>query len=792
MARATHYVALLAACLAAWGQAPPDAGDRGYRPVSLTEAAERTAPDFRPKRLGDLVRVSGIASAAMVEAPDATYLGLTNGPSAESGLMLIFSGDNKPIAPAAAAVRPGSRIEAEGVVSLHAGQAVLKPHKITINGSVQPVSPPNLHPPEAASFRYEGMQVVVEGTIAEYREASSGDLLEFVEGGQLLKVFLPLMRHEMDRPLARFHRGDRVRVRGLVSQFCTNPPYDRFFQLLLANSREIDLIEGRPLVPPQVAPAIVFTILLGILATWYLQQRSSRQNQVVQRILESSESLYGVSSSRELAEAIRKSLLDLIPAQSVEVYHYDPSRKLLERIPDNLSSVPHSFHIEECRSGRERALSLAIRNKVMMQFADKRSAEVLEARSENSEAILVIPMKGPEEACGALLITGKPGPTLLSDGLRPAMQHLANDAGQYLIEIEQGAIREQIHRSEKLAVAGQLIQGVTTELNAPLEKIREFSLRLNPEDAEAIGAQVFKASETVRRIVSVARAEQIDARPVELRHLFQKLFEKLEEEGHLSHLETELNLPQDAMLVLGSQAQLAQVFENLLEHSRSAGLASIEHFLAVTLNRVGRSVMIEIEFSGPFTEGEGPDFNSTALGLAICRGLLQSHGGDLRFSALRPGRYRYEAELPSLSSSPVDDFGGGLEVTGPRGQLTALLVEPERQTQRRMLALFGEMNHRLVPVTNIEDAADLADRMRFDVVFASSRPEGGTWTELFHRLHHRTPHFVVLSEASQEQGSDLIDGSSAVMMKKPVEADELRDLIGRFHPASLSAARSVE
>jgi DNA-binding NtrC family response regulator len=151
---------------------------------------------------------------------------------------------------------------------------------------------------------------------------------------------------------------------------------------------------------------------------------------------------------------------------------------------------------------------------------------------------------------------------------------------------------------------------------------------------------------------------------------------------------------------------------------------------------------------------------------------------------MRAGRFRYEAELPSLmTAQAAEDFGGAIEFSGARGQLTAMLVEPERQSQRRLLALFGEMNHRLVPVTNIEEAADLAERMRFDVVFASTRPEGGTWTELFHRLHHRTPHFVVLSEGTEEQGAELIDGSSAIMMKKPVEPDELRALIGRLQMA---------
>jgi len=760
---------------------------RNYRRVSLAEASARVGIDYMPKLLGETVRVRGVIQALVLEAPEANYLPIVD--EQGHGLMLIYSGDNLSGKPGTGQANVGSLVEVTGVVSLHAGQAVVKPVELKVTGSGRLPTPPLLTPLSAANFEHEGRLVVIAGEVSDYREAPSGDLLDFKEGGQAIRVFLPLMGRTMERPLAAYHRGDRIRVKGLVSQFCLRPPYNQFFQLLLASPRDIELVEPRPTVPPQVIPAVVLLVLIGIVAAWYMQQRARQQSRVIQQLLQTSEELYGLGTAREVAEVLRSRLLELVRGESVSVYHYDPARKILERIPDQASSALHSFHIDECASAVENGIALAVRNKTLLQFSDTNSADLLGGNDEVSKSLIVIPMRNRKEARGAIVVVGVAGRQLLIEALQPAAQHLANDACQYFEGLEQSALREQVHRSEKLAVAGQLIHGVITELNAPLEKIRELTAALSETDAAAIHVQVKKASETVKRIVAVARAEQIDARPVDLRFLFQRLMVAMEEDLRQASIEGEVSLGPDNLYVLGSQDQLGRVFENLFLHAKAASTYSLEHILALRLNRIGRSAMIEIEFSGPFGEGEGPDFSGSALGLAITRGLLQSYGGEVRFTTIRAGRFRYDVELPSLNSSPSEDFSTAVQFAPQRGMITALLVEPEIQSQRKMLAIFGELNHRLIPVSNIQEAADLAEKVRFDIVFSSAMPEGGTWAELFQKVHHRTPHFALLSESAEEQSFELLEGTSSSMLRKPVEEKDIMSLLERIQQGATLGLR---
>jgi signal transduction histidine kinase/CheY-like chemotaxis protein len=770
MVKATYLGSVLLAVgmSIAWGQEI-----NNYRAVTLEQAAERLAPDYRPKLLGEMVRVQGVVQSTMLDAPDATYLPVSN-PQRTAGLLLVYSGDNATRKPSPLEVTPGTVIEVAGTVSLHAGQAVVKPLEFKVVGKQELGAVRKLTPVEASSLNLVGLMVELEGEVERFEEGQWGDLLDFKEGGKAIQVFLPLPKRSLERPLSGYKKGDKIRVKGVVTQFCLRPPYNQFFQLMVGSARDITLLEPPPAMPPQIVPATVLLVLICILTVWYNQQQHRGNQKATQKLLEAVEGLAGLGTAREVTEALRGYLSEATQATGVTVFRFDPNRKVLERMPDQISSVQHTFHVEECATPYElNAAHCALRREVV-------STRIQPAPGEQEQRLVAIPMMRQGEARGVIVMTGKKNKPLLAEGLKAALQHLSNAAALHYGWIEETALREQQHRSEKLAVAGQLIHGVITELNTPLEKIRDLTAVLPEKDAAAIHAQVQQASEIVKRIVAVARAEQFDARPVDLRMLFQRLMEEMDEDLRADEIESEFNLGPESIYVLGSQEQLLRVFENLLRQARAASTYSLERVFIVNLNRIGRSAMIELEFSGPFGDGEGPDFSNGALSFAITRGLVQSYGGEVKFATVRAGRYRYDVELPSLSASPSEELDSALAFSPQRGMITALLVEPDPLWQRKMLSIFGEMNHRLIPVGNVEEAADLAEKVRFDLVLASSNPEGGTWPELFHRIHHRTPHFVLISESADAQSEEILEGTASSVLKKPIEEAEVIALLERF------------
>jgi len=82
-----------------------------------------------------------------------------------------------------------------------------------------------------------GVLVTIQNIITGENQNGGGDLLLIGPRRYELNVFLPRTRRDSGPQLSGFHLGDRIRVTGIASQYCTLPPYDRYFQILVRTRR---------------------------------------------------------------------------------------------------------------------------------------------------------------------------------------------------------------------------------------------------------------------------------------------------------------------------------------------------------------------------------------------------------------------------------------------------------------------------------------------------------------------------------------------------------------------------
>ena len=133
---------------------------------------------------------------------------------------------------------------------------------------------------------------------------------------------------------------------------------------------------------------------------------------------------------------------------------------------------------------------------------------------------------------------------------------------------------------------------------------------------------------------------------------------------------------------MGAQGQIEQVFLNLLVHAEQYGSESPAKTICVSSSLIARRVMIEIGYSiplneqgaeiDPFEEGRSPD---GAVGLGVCQGIIQSHGGEIRFrsgsgsDAIRMARF--EIDLPiarETAHDPGPNVAHEARTAGPRSR----------------------------------------------------------------------------------------------------------------------------
>ena len=254
---------------------------------------------------------------------------------------------------------------------------------------------------------------------------------------------------------------------------------------------------------------------------------------------------------------------------------------------------------------------------------------------------------------------------------------------------------------------------VSHELRAPLTSIKGSTATVLG-DTSALGAaemvQFFRIinhqadhmSILIRDLLDVARIEtgtlRVDPEPTSVAGLVNQARNTFLSGGISGDIRIELDpeLPQ----VMADRGRMAQVLENLLSnafrHAPKRGAPVLvsavmeEYHVAISVTDRGRGVSSEqlphlfrkvSRFDGEDGEGNG----GAGLGLAICRGIVESHGGRIRAESEGEGRgTRITFTLPIVEEAATV-AGGESEPGSPRrpgGQRPTriLVVDDDPQT----------------------------------------------------------------------------------------------------------------
>jgi two-component system sensor histidine kinase KdpD len=296
-----------------------------------------------------------------------------------------------------------------------------------------------------------------------------------------------------------------------------------------------------------------------------------------------------------------------------------------------------------------------------------------------------VPMGSGGQAVGALVVVaGGPGSSGFGE---PERRVLATFANQAALAVERGQQEEQRNRALALQETDRLrtalLNSVSHDLRTPLASIKaSASSLLDREvrwsDAErdefltTINTEVDRLTRLVHNLLDMSRIEAgaLDPRLVES-SLAEVVGPVVRRARAASRQRVEVDVPDELAPVLVDPVRLDQVLTNLLDNARGYAPGSP---VQVAARQDGDHIELRVVDHGPGIpvperervfdqfyrlKGGGGRPEGTGMGLAICRGIVQAHGGALRVETTPGGGATFVLSLP------VSPLSSDMEVVRP-------------------------------------------------------------------------------------------------------------------------------
>lgn len=380
------------------------------------------------------------------------------------------------------------------------------------------------------------------------------------------------------------------------------------------------------------------------------------------------------------------------------------------------------------------------------------------------------------------------------------------------IEAELVQQREALHHSEKLAALGSLLAGVAHELNNPLSVVlaQATLLQETATDEKVIArgqkikAPAERCAKIVRTFLAMARRRPPERVAVDLNDTVEAALEVLAYGLRSDGVTVLRDLAPDLPLTSADGDQLHQVVVNLLLNAQQAmtgsGSETRQLRVATRFDSVRGRIELTVDDSGPGIAPElrgrifEPFFTTkpagygTGVGLSLCHGIVDSHGGRIAVAQADLGGARFTVTLPYV---PTETAARPSAAT-PAAIAAArriLIVDDEAEVAATCAELLSAVGYRCETAGNGREALDRLAVRGFDLILSDMRMPVLDGAGFYHELLRRDPAaaarvLFVTGDSLSPSAQSFLAGLRRPAIEKPFDAGQLRATVA----AALSAA----
>lgn len=445
--------------------------------------------------------------------------------------------------------------------------------------------------------------------------------------------------------------------------------------------------------------------------TTYLRDISERQR--MERALRDSEQRF-----RSIAEAHPVPVVIVRMTDGMVVYA-SPSARSLFGITDYVGVRAVDFYAEPAE--RTRIMAIVEKNGII----------------ENVETVL-------RRAGGASFPAALTSRQILWEGQSAIVTGVLDLTEAKKAAAEIARQREALAHSEKLTALGSLLAGVAHELNNPLSVVVGQAAMLQElcGDASLAGRaeKIRRAAERCARIVktflAMARRRPPEVSAVDLNAVIEASIDLVAYSLRTTDVTLELELGRDLPRVMADADQVNQVITNLMVNAQQAlvdrpvprklsistrfDAAREEIVLTVADNGPGVPTELRQRIFEPFFTTK-PTGVGTGVGLSMCVGVVESHGGRIALQETPGGGATFVVTFPArraaASEAPAPETAAAPKTRSGR----ILVVDDEPEMAQMLAEILQRVGHKVETAGDGQEALDRLARRRYDLVLSDLR-----------------------------------------------------------------------
>jgi signal transduction histidine kinase len=348
------------------------------------------------------------------------------------------------------------------------------------------------------------------------------------------------------------------------------------------------------------------------------------------------------------------------------------------------------------------------------------------------------------------------------------------------------------------------------ELRTPLSPALMLAEEI--EHNRDVGEEVRQSAATIRRniemqtsliddLLDVTRIENgklaLRRESVDLHAVIAESIRQLRPDAEAKRITLHLRLRAMRTALMGDPWRLQQVVMNLLKNSikftpaggkiliGTTNVAADRVAVAVSDTGLGIAPPLLAELFEPFQQGGRQmtrQFGGLGLGLAICRGIVESHGGTIRAASDGKGRgATITFELPLAPSALPAPAPTAPFKPRPGARLNILLVEDHEDTLKAMARLLRRLNHEVTTAATVEEARSAADAGIFDLLISDVGLPDGTGLQLMQDLLSSRPikGIALTGYGSEADVEKTLQAGFSSHLTKPINFPDLEAAIMR-------------